>query len=133
MLMKTRIEQVDFFFVESHHSEIHADLENWALCVRVKRQSWAHPMWKGAQSNGRQWYAPELRPDLDTLGGMETEKAVRALPEKHRESIRWAYVYKWAPATEIRRLGVTYEGLANLIRAGRSMLVNRKRSLQSTK
>ena len=129
MLMKTRIEPVDYFYVEPHHSEIHAELENWARCVRVKRQSWAHPMWKGAQSNGRQWYTPELKADLDTLGGMQMEKDVRALPDKHREAIRWNYVYGWAPATEIRRLGVTYQGLADLIRNGRTMLVNRKKHL----
>ena len=129
MLMKTRIEPVDYFYVEPQHEAIHAELENWAECVRVKRQSWAHPMWKGAQSNGRQWYAPQLKADLDTLGGMEVEKAVRALPEKHREAIRWAYVYKWAPATEIRRLGVTYQGLADLIRVGRVMLTNQKKRL----
>jgi hypothetical protein len=131
--MKVKIEPVDYFFVEAAHSNIHAELKNWALCVHVKRQSWVHPMWKGAQSNGRQWYAPVLKTDIDTLGGMETEKAVRSLPEKHRQAIRWSYVYKWAPATEIRRLGVTYDGLFNLIRSGRTMLINRKRMLQPTK
>ena len=129
MLMKTRIEPVDYFHVEPQHEAIHAELENWADCVRKRPQSWVHPMWKGAQSNGRQWYAPQLKTDPDILGGMEMEKAVRALPEKHREAIRWNYVYNWAPATEIRRLGVTYQGLANLIRVGRVMLVNQKKRL----
>lgn len=127
MLMKTRIVPVDFFYVEPRHQAIHIELENWARYVGVKRQGWVHPMWKGANSNGRQWYVPEARDEIRPLDGMEMEKAVRALPEKHREAIRWAYVYKWTPAIEARRLGVTYERLANLIRSGRVMLINRQK------
>lgn len=125
MLMKTRTEPVDFFYVAPEHQAIHEQLVNWARCVSVGRPTWAHPMWKGAQSNGRQWYAPEIKTPPNTLAGSEMEKAVRALPEKQREAIRWNYVYNWTPAAEIRRLGVTYEGLANLIRSGRTILVNR--------
>lgn len=127
MLMKTRPEPVDFFHVESRHQAIHMELENWARYVGVRRMGWVHPMWKGAQSNGRQWHAPEVRDEIRPLDAMEMEKAVFKLPQKHREAIRWCYVYKWTPAIEARRLAVTYERLAELVREGRVMLVNRQK------
>lgn len=123
--MKTRIEPIDFFYVEPQHREIHAQLENWAQYVEVKRRAGQAPIWRLGKSHGRQWYAPELRPAIDTLAGHAMEKAVYALPEKHRGAIRWCYVGKWSPVFAIRDLGVTYEGLATLIRSGRTMLVNR--------
>lgn len=123
MLMK--VKSPDFFYVEPRHHAIHQDLENWARYVEVKRPSWIAPIWKLGKSHGRQWHAPDLRPEVNTLKGMEMEKAVFALPEKHREAIRWCYVYRCTPAIAIRELGVTYDGLADLIHAGRAMLVNR--------
>lgn len=123
--MMTRTEQVDFFYVEPQHQAIHADLENWARYVEVKGARWVGPIWRLGKSHGRQWHAPELRPEVDTLKGLAMEKAVAALPEKHREAIRWCYVYRGAAAKQIKLLAVTYEGLFALIRSGRTMLVNR--------
>ena len=53
------------------------------------------------------------------------EKAVYALPEKHREAIRWWYVYRRDPVGMARLLGVSKQGLADLVNAGRTMLQNR--------
>lgn len=83
-------------------------------------------MWKQGRSNGRQWEMPQLKPMLNTLDGMEVEKAVRELPEKTRHAIRWHYVYRTSPAQAIRYLGCTYERLAEMVHNGRDMLVNRR-------
>jgi len=53
------------------------------------------------------------------------EKAVYALPEKHREAVRWWYVYRRNPAAMARSLGVSKQGLADLVEAGRTMLQNK--------
>lgn len=127
MLMKVRTPAVDFFYVEPGHQAIHEDLENWALYVEVKRRAGQAPIWRLGKSHGRQWYAPEVKAAVDTLAGHAMEKAVSALPEKQRDAIRWCYVGKWSPAIQIRAQGVTYEGLGNLVRSGRIMLINRKK------
>lgn len=127
MLMKTKTPAIDFFYVETAHQAIHQELENWAAYVEVKRRSGQAPIWRLGKSHGRQWHAPELRPPVDSLAGMEMEKAVYKLPQKHRDAIRWCYVGKWSPVFAIRDLGVTYEGLADLIRTGRVMLINRRK------
>lgn len=127
MLMKTKPIQVDFFHVEPAHLAIHAELENWAQYVEVKRRSGQSPIWRLGKSHGRQWHAPELRAAVDSLAGSAMEKAVGQLPQKHRDAIRWCYVGKWSPAAAIRELGVTYEGLASLVRSGRVMLINRQK------
>lgn len=123
MLMKTR--EPDFFYVEPQHKAIHEELENWARWVEVRHPRWMSPIWKLGKSNGRQWHEPELRIEVRPLAAAEMEKKIYFLPEKQRAAIRWWYVYKHPPARECRKLGVSYEGLANLVRIGRVMLINR--------
>mgnify|MGYP003577764184 CR=1 FL=1 len=125
MLMKTRPEPIDFHLVDPKHQKAHAELENWARLVRVTGMRWVHPIWKMGKSNGRQWDVPVLVAEIDKLSGWKVEKAVAALPEKHREALRWCYCYKDSPARQCRALGLTYEGLSNHIRAGRQMVINR--------
>lgn len=115
---------VDFHAVEPDHYAIHQRLENWARYVEVRRLRWVNSIWRMGKSHGRQWHAPELRPEVDTRDGHIIEKAVAALPDKHREAIRWSYVYQVSPASMARELAVTYQGLAYLVRSGRTMLKN---------
>jgi len=63
---------------------------------------------------------------IDTLDGHVIEKAVSALPEKHRTVIRWAYVYPYVPENKIRReCGLTRDALADMLIDARTMLINR--------
>lgn len=117
---------LDFFVVEHHQLGIHLKLENWSRWVSIKRDSGKqHPMWAKSQSGARQWHEPELREPTDLLGGQAMEKAVAMLPVKHRDAIRWNYVWRGGPLHMARRLGVSREGLIDLVRQGRQMLVNR--------
>ena len=126
MLMKTKPLHIDFFFVEPAHHAIHAELENWARYVDSSaRKSWVHPMWRKGRPNGRQWSMPVIREDIRILDASKMEIAVRKLPEKQAEAIRWCYVYRTTPAVAVRNIGCTYERLALLVRSGRQMLINR--------
>lgn len=122
MLMK--VKTVDFHAVQPDHQVMHARLENWSRWVTVRGMHWMGPIWKLGKSNGRQWDQPELRAAVDTLDAVEIEKAVSALPDKHRSAVRWAYVFKYSPSRATRELAVSMDGLDALVRSGRTMLKN---------
>lgn len=123
--MRTK-ETVDYCYVNPEHEAIHARLENWARWVRVRPNGWqTHPMFRMYQSKARQWEAPVIQNPVDTLDAVLVEKAVALLPVKHREAIRWSYVYGRDPVAMARTLGVSKQGLADLVDAGRTILRNR--------
>ena len=127
MLMRIQ-ETVDYNHIKPEHEAIHARLENWSRWVRVRPHGWStHPMWRSALTS-RQWdVSPHIGTPVDTLDAALMEKAVYALPEKHREAVRWWYVYRRDPAAMARNLGVSKQGLADLVGSGRTMLQNRLR------
>ena len=118
--------RVDFSAIPSNQKEINERLEEWAKWVRVKPQAWAtHPMFRQYRSKAWQWEMPVVQIPVNIIHALEVEKAVSALPEKHRDAIRWAYVFAYIPDNVIRRsLGLTREDLAKVIINGRSMLNN---------
>lgn len=117
---------IDFFEVLPQHIAIHEKLEQWAQWVRVRPHGWATaPMFRQYRSKAWQWETPVIKAQLNTLEAQAMEKAVSALPEKHRDAVRWAYVFAGSPVAMARRLAVSKAGLMELVNAGRSMLVNR--------
>ena len=116
----------DFHFIPDEQKAIDARLENWASWVRVKSPSWVSPIWKLGKSNGRQWAQPEFRPECDTLDGMVMEKAVYMLPHIHRDSLRWFYVYCYGEQKFRREAGLTRDGLVQVLKDARQMLINRR-------
>lgn len=124
--MLQKVHSVDFHYVSDAHLEIDAQLVQWARWVRVKPSGWqTHPMFKQYRSHHWQWHEPVYQPPMNTLEAHETEKAVSKLPDKHREAIRWHYVFQNNPIQMARRLAVTKQGLLDLVVDGRQMLVNR--------
>ena len=125
MLMRVQ-EAVDYSHVNEMHADIHSRLENWRRWVTVRHHGWATaPMFRMYQSKARQWHAPVIQTPVDTLDAVLVEKAVAALPEKHRAAVRWSYVHAGNPVAMARTLGVSKQGLADLVEAGRTMLGNR--------
>ena len=125
MLMRVQ-EAVDYSHVKPEHEAVHERLSNWARWVRVRPQGWqTAPMFRLYQSKARQWEAPVIQTPVDTLDAVLVEKAVAALPEKHRAAVRWSYVHCGNPVGMARTLGVSKQGLADLVDAGRTMLQNR--------
>ena len=125
MLMRIQ-ETVDYNHIKPEHEAIHARLENWSRWVRVRPHGWrTHPMFRHFRSS-KQWEAsPHISTPVDTLDAALMEKAVYALPEKHRDAVRWWYVYRRDPVAMARNLGVSKQGLADLVEASRTMLQNR--------
>ena len=125
MLMRIQ-ETVDYHYIKPEHEAIHARLVNWERGVRVRPHGWfTHPMWRNSRTS-RQWeVSPYIGVPVNTIDAAMMEKAVYALPEKHREAVRWWYVYRRDPAAMARNLGVSKQGLADLVEAGRTMLKNR--------
>lgn len=125
MLMRIQ-ETVDYHHIKPEHEAIHARLVNWERWVRVRPHGWfTHPMFRNFRAS-KQWEAsPHISTPVDTLDAALMEKAVYALPDKHREALRWWYVYRRDPVAMARNLGVSKQGLAYLVEAGRTMLKNR--------
>jgi DNA-directed RNA polymerase specialized sigma24 family protein len=121
-----REEMVDYFVVRDDHLEIHERLNQWARWVRVRPHGWqVAPMFRQYRSKAWQWERPEPKPQTNIPEAVEMEKAVSSLPEKHRTAIRWVYVVCDGPGRVARELGVSKQGLMDLIDAGRTMLRNR--------
>lgn len=126
MLMRAQETVVDYNHVHDRHQAIHARLENWRRWVVVRPHGWqTAPMFRMYQSKARQWEAPVIQDPVNTLDAVLLEKSVSALPEKHRAAIRWCYVHCSNPIGMARALGVSKQGLADLVDAGRTMLQNR--------
>lgn len=127
MLMKTR--SVDFHHVEEHQRPIDDRLKNWGYWLMPRQPQLRCPMFSRALSQARQWHPPEYRQTCDILDAQLMEKMVCALPEKHRQAIQWAYVWNYthkvSPTAAAKYLGVSLQGLYELIRNGRQMLINR--------
>lgn len=123
-------EAIDLHMVADRHIPIHAQLEGWGRWIVDRPKGWGiQPMFRQYRSSAWQWHAPEIRPQGDPRDHMRIEKAVAGLPEKHREALRWCYVWPYVPVGKVRQhLGVTREGLGSLIEDGRDMVVNRIKS-----
>lgn len=127
--MKSR-DYIDFHAVKPEHSEMHERLNNWARWVRNSQSSWtAHPMWRHLKEKEALERRAIRSIPVDSLDGHLMERAVAALPEKHKKAIRWSYVFRGNPMGAARSLAVTKDRLAELVNDGRSMLVNRTRVL----
>lgn len=124
MLMRTQ-ETVDFNHVHDHHRAIHERLENWRRWVTVRPHGWqTAPMFRMYQSKARQWEVPVIQAPVNMLDAVLVEKTVSALPDKARAALRWSYVHAGNPAGMARMLGVSKQGLADLVNSARSMLQN---------
>lgn len=119
-----RDDWIDFHAVPADHADLHRLLENWARWVIPRSPYWISPMFKLALSRALARQGGPVRDHTDPIDAMRVEKAVAALPDKYRAAIRWSYVYKTSPASARRELGVTYDGLFELLHAARTMLKN---------
>lgn len=114
----------DFFAVDAKHRKLDERLVNWSRWVQVRPASFVQPMFKGFKSS-EVWAHDEMSVPIDGLDAQSMEKHVSALPVRHRDAIRWAYVYRIQPWRFCRAMGITQTVLADLIHDGRQMLVNR--------
>lgn len=119
-------DDVDYHLVPDGQLDIHRRLTDWARWVRVRPSGWqVAPMFRQYRSHAWQWEAPEVRAQVNIPDAVAMEKAVSLLPEKHRDAVRWAYVFTGNPVGMAARLGVSKAGLLDLVCTGRIMLRNR--------
>ena len=119
-------ETVDYCHVKPEHEAIHQRLENWARWLRPRLSGWhTHPMWRNSRTS-RQWeVSPDISAPVNALDALAIERTVAQMPVKHRDALRWWYVHAGNPVAIARTLGVSKQGLADLVDAGRTMLGNR--------
>ena len=120
-------DECDFSRVAPRHAEVDRRLALWGRWIIDRPKPWrTSPMFRQYRSHAWQWHMPEIHVQATPGENMQTEKAVCALPEKHAYAIRWAYMAPWVPVSMVRReLGVTRQGLADLINNSLDMLANR--------
>jgi hypothetical protein len=119
----------DFNHIPARHDAINLRLEEWNRWVKVRPQRWGvMPMfrlYKAPKQYESDLYVPIA---INTLDAAEIERAVSFLPDNHRTALRWFYVHSYVPVNAVRReLGVTRDGLGQLINDARDMLKNRLR------
>ena len=116
----------DFHLVRYEHIGIHDALLNWARVVRDNAGSAkCAPCFRHYRSS-EVWISEPARIPTDSQAGWGMERSVGGLPVKHRDAIRWHYVYtRRPPAKAAHKLAVTQAMLFQLVHDGRSMLKNR--------
>lgn len=120
---------VDFATVPPSQWKMHDRLENWARASRGgdKQSGDAAPMFALYRSNidrGRQYGAETVVP-VDRSDAIKIAKGIAFLPDKHRRSLQWYYVHPRNPSAAARSLGLTLQGLAQMVIDARYMLINR--------
>ena len=116
----------DFSHIPARHEAINQRLEDWSRWVKVKPQAWAcQPMFRQYRAPRQYEHQATIRIEINQIEAHQTEKEVANLPIKHRDAIRWFYVYNKNPLGMARSLAVSTDGLLELVTDGRDMLKNR--------
>lgn len=125
---RAAVAYVDFDRIQPSHWAMHDRLENWARASRGgdKQAGNAGPMFVlYRSSDARREYGAETAAPVDRSDAVIVGKGVSFLPDKHRQAIHWFYLHPRNPKNAASLLGVTMQGLADLVRDGRQMLINR--------
>lgn len=123
--MKTK--SIDFHVVEEHQRVIDARLRNWGRWCNGSTAPMTSPMFRMTPP------PPRVRGDLayqaadsvDRMDAQKVAKAVAALPSSHRAAVNWCYVKPVSPKRACQAIGTSMDGLAQYLRDGRQMLINR--------
>lgn len=120
----------DLHRVKYIHEPVHDRLLNWARwCTGGRGGANSSPMFRHYKAPRYRNSTDEpIRIPMDGLDAAELEKIVGLLPEKHRDALRWFYVYSHCGMgiwQAVRALAVQRDTLVKLIHDGRSMVKNR--------
>lgn len=116
----------DAYTVPPEHEAVHARLENWGRWVRRSggASPACSPMFRLYRpSNAREMAPPAPSFPPDPVDALLVERAVRGLPERPREALRWFYCFTGtSPSNCARYLGLRPQALPALVAEGRAML-----------
>ncbi len=118
----------DFANIQPRHDQINVRLEQWARWVKVRSPRWEiQPMFRHYRAPRQYAYETQDIPvPINAIDALEIERGVSFLPAKHRDVLRWYYVFHWIhPGIMQRRLALTEGGLSKLLDDSRDMLKNR--------
>lgn len=122
-----RDDYIDFHQVEEKHLAIHQRLVNWGIWCNGTAPSETSPMFRLyiAPARARSRDGVTFGVSVDRMDAARIAKAVAALPEQQRGAVNWCYVRPVAPIRAARAIGTSLDGLMQLLRDGRQMLINR--------
>lgn len=122
-----RDDYIDFHQVEEKHLAIHGRLVNWGTWCNGTAPSETSPMFRLyiASARARSHDGVTFGVSVDRMDAARIAKAVAALPDQNRSAVNWCYVRPVAPIRAARAIGTSLDGLMQLLRDGRQMLVNR--------
>lgn len=116
---------IDYNHVPERQSAIHDRLVNWARwCSGGGGGASVLPMFRGYRDNYFELPGAAQSP-INAPEAVEVQKTMAHLPEKHRTAVQWCYVYRNNPVRMCQRLGVSRQGLLDLVDEGRDMVKNR--------
>jgi DNA-directed RNA polymerase specialized sigma24 family protein len=122
-----RDDYIDFHAVEPEHRGIHDRLVNWGR--------WLHPSESPAVAPGFDLYRSPARARehgaehtwatsaVDGGDAARVNGTVGTLPIRHRAALMWCYCKPVNPKRAAQDIGVTLEGLADLLRESRQKLI----------
>ena len=117
----------DILRVPPEHEDIDRELLNWARWARGGGGSGASsPMFRMFRSNFARGGYGELTmaPPVETPRALAMERAIRLLPDLHRDLLRGWYVGNMAPMALCRRLAIAAASLTQTLHDARTMLRN---------
>jgi len=122
---------VDFASVPPSQWAMHDRLLNWARwchgATGERQRIVTSPMFGLYRSSEvRREYGSETNIPIDHKDATRIHVGVAALPDKHRRALHWCYLHPKRATDMARELGLSLEGMAQIIRDARTMLVNRK-------
>ena len=125
---------VDFASVPPSQWKIHDRLENWARWSRGAsgenaRIKFTSPMFSLYRSSDvqRRRYGGEISVPIDPSDALKIHFAILqpAFDPQARRALQWCYLNGRNPTAAARELGVELQRLAELVREGRALLINR--------
>ncbi|MCD2163515.1 hypothetical protein [Comamonas koreensis] len=122
---------VDFTQVLPQHRPMDVRLANWGRWCHGPMRRDVSPMFRGMPREPQLRQPGDVPAELmDPMDAAKVAKAVAGLPEKHRAVLNWCYVLdprskEASPARASKKLGTSLQGLADLLRDARQMLINR--------
>jgi DNA-directed RNA polymerase specialized sigma24 family protein len=124
---------VDFHHVPEHQREIDARLANWGRwSMNRSAGGMVSPMFRLYRStDASQQYGQLCADPVDARDAVKVQKAMAHIASRNRLALSWCYIRRNNPRKAAMTLGVSLQGLMELILDGRTMLRNVAEPLDS--
>ena len=123
-----KMDDIDLIYrVMPEHEAIHARLENWANWSkdRFRFQHCASAEWRYKSPPNDDDRMPRVL--WDSLDAIAMHRVICDLPYKHRMMLNMWYITKPPIQVVRRKLGITRDGVSDVLRQARQMCINGSR------